>query len=195
LLKTYEWDVKKTIGIPGFRRSNPGRLAALVNHFKPKSLDEVFGKNGGLDRNGIRYYFHSGHKLRSVCPNLMYQSGMEVLLVEIDWADFTNEQLVEEFALWLKENNPPNVSRPDKRGCRRISERVKLEFLGIMRLRHDFTLPELRKTRPEAWKRYHSPNRRWGKDLKMALTHFHKLFPFVPQDESPHSWPPKSRGK
>jgi hypothetical protein len=194
LLENFRVDANKIIGFPGFRRSNPGRLVALTKKFKPKSLDEVFGENGRNGKDGIRNYFHSGHKLRSVCPNYIL-GGLEVLLVEIDWAGFTNEQLVEEFAGWLKENNPPDISRPDQRGRSRISERIKLERLAIMRLLHTFTLAELRTTCPSAWKHYNSRNRRWCKDLEMAFAHFRELFPFVPQDEFPSSWPQKACGK
>jgi hypothetical protein len=188
LLETADWDVKKVSGFPGFRRSNVPRADALVKLFRPKSMKEVFGRDEGV---GVREYFHAGHKLRSLCPCYMYPSGMEVLLVEIEWGDFTNEQLVQEFAQWLKENDPPGLSRPDKRGHKKISDRVKLERLGIMRLLNRFTPAELGTACPDAWKRYNSPNRRWRKDASMAGIHFRELFPFLPEEETPLAWPPK----
>jgi hypothetical protein len=191
LLETADWDVKKSAGFPGFRRSNVPRADALVKLFHPKSLKEVFGGDGSVD---LRKYYHAGHKLRSVCPCYMYPSGMEVLLVEIEWGDFTNEQLVQEFAQWLKENNPPGISRPDKRWHKKISDRVKLERLGIMRLLNKFTSAELRAARPDAWKHYNSPNRRWRKDASMARIHFRELFSFLPENETPLAWPPKETG-
>ncbi len=116
---------------------------------------------------------------------------MEVLLVEIEWGDFTNEQLVQQFAEWLKENNPPGISRPDKRGQKKISDRVKLERLGILRLLNRFKLSELRTTCAAAWKLYNTGNRRWRKDASMARIHFRELFPFLPEKEIPLAGPPK----
>lgn len=188
LLETADWDVKDIDGLPGFRRSNVPRAEAIVKLFRPKSTKEVFGGDGSV---GVREYFHAGHKLRSLCPCLMYPSGTEVLLVEIDWRDFTNEQLLQEFAQWLKENNPPGIARPDKRGHKKISDRVKLERLGILRLLNQFTLSQLKTGCAVAWKRYNTPNRRWRKDASMARSHFRELLPFLPGNETPLAGPPK----
>jgi hypothetical protein len=179
-------------GCPGFRRGDFADALAMAELFQPKSYAEVFGGDGKV---GVEEFYHSGHKLRSICPNFMSSDGSEILIVEIDWGDFTNAQLVKEFAQWLKENNPAGISRPDERGQKRISDRVELERLGVLRLHHRFRLAELQTTCPSAWKRYNSPNRRWSKDINRALAHFRELFPFVPQDEFPRSWPPKACGK
>jgi len=136
-------------------------------------------------------FYHAGHKLRSICPNLMSPDGEETLVVQIDWGECTNEDLIKQFAEWLKENDPPGISRPDKRGKKIISHRVMLERLGIMRLLHRFTLAELKTNVPTAWKLYHSGNRRWRKDVEKSLAHFRELFPFLPQNEFPGSWPSK----
>jgi hypothetical protein len=185
LLETADWDATKATGLPAFRRSTLPRAKAIVELFRPKSMKEVFGVDEGL---GVREYFHAGHKLRSLSPCYMYASGQEVLLVEIDWGRFTNEELVKEFAQWLKENNPPGIVRPDRRGQKKISDRVKLERLGLLRLLHHFTLAQVKTACPDAWDRYHSPNRRWNKDAVKAGLHFRELFPFLPENEQPLSW-------
>jgi hypothetical protein len=189
LIKTAEWDVSDVAGRSGFRRAYHAYALALAKLFHPKSLKEVFGGDGRISRQD---FYRSGHKLRSICPNLMSRDGSEILIVEIDWGEFTNEELVEQFAQWLKENDPPGVSRPDKRGHKHISYRVKLERLGIMRLLHRFTRVELKTANPPAWKHYNSKNRRWRNDVEKSLSHFRELFPFVPQDEFPGSWPTKT---
>lgn len=187
LLETANWDSVKTAGFPGFRRSNFARAQVLVNLFEPKGFQEVFG----VESMEVAKYFHAGHKLRSICPNLMFSLGTEILLVEIEWGSYTNEQLVKEFAQWLKENNPPGILRPDKRGHKKISDRVKLERLGIMRLLNKLTLTELKNHFAAAWKHYQSPNRRWRREASMAATHFRELFPFLRQNDTPLAWPPK----
>gem|GEM_PF-3619107 len=150
-------------------------------------MKEVFGS----EEVGAPEYLHAGHKLRSLCPNFMYPEGLEVLLVEINWGEFTNAQIIAAFSQWLKENNPPGVSRPDKRGHKKISHRVKLERLAILRLLNRFTLLELRGACPEAWQHYNSPNRRWRKEADMVCVHFKEFFPFLPENELPLAWPAK----
>lgn len=187
LLETADWDVKKAAGFPPFRRSNVPRAEAMVKLFRPQSMKEVFGR----EEVGVPEYFHAGHKLRSLCPCFMYPAGHEVLLVEIDWCDYTNEQIITAFAQWLKENNPPGISRPDNRGHKKISHLAKLERLGILRLLNRFTLSELRGASAEAWKHYNSPNRRWLKDASLACAHFKELFPFLSETTKPLAWPVK----
>ena len=191
LLETADWDSANSDECPAFRRSNLPRAEAMVKLFRPKSMKEVFGRDGGV---GVREYFHAGHRLRSLCPCFMYPSGHEVLLVEIDWGDFTNDQILNAFAQWLKENNPPEISRPDKRGHKKISHRVKLERLGILRLLSRFTLNELPTACAVAWKRYNSRNRRWRKEAALARIHFREFFPFLPENETPLCEPPKETG-
>jgi len=186
LVETANSDVRDDIPLPGFRRADYADAKATVDEFQPKSMKEVFGGDG---RVGVVEFCHAGNKLRSISPNFLYADGMEILAVEIDWGECTNEELIKHFAEWLKENEPEGIQRPDRRGHKQISNRVALERLGIMRLLHRSRLADLLKENPAAWKRYNSPNRRWRKDAQKAKNCFESLFPF--QNEPPLSWPPK----
>jgi len=132
-------------------------------------------------------------KLPPYCPkaSILWDDGSESTIVKIEWAHFTDDQIVDAFRKWLKSDRPKTVGKPDRRGHKRISERVKLEQLGIMRLLHRFTLKELRTACPRAWKHYNTANRRWHRDAKKARACFHSFFPFLSDEENPISWPPK----
>ena len=207
LIKTAEWNVKEIAGFPGFRRAHHAHTLALAKLFKPKSQTEVFGGDG---RIGVEEFYHSGHKLRSICPNLMSADGSETLLVEIDWGDFTNEQLVKEFAQWLKENNPPGIKRPDGRGHNKvIDSRANLTRLAVMRLLSRFALKDILGTRRERpitecqaiHKTKQFSSSKWGDPTKWrdarrdAGRLFHKLFSFLPLGEKPRSWGKTQPGK
>jgi len=124
-------------------------------------------------------------------PSLFYESGREMTVIAIDWSAFTNDEITNYFRKWVKANRPPDIRAPNKQGIKHISDRVKLERLGIMRLLHHCTVAELRTFCADAWKRYDTPNRRWRKDVGKAHAHFRELFPFLRKNESPRSWPPK----
>jgi hypothetical protein len=186
LLETVEWEVRDISPIPGFRRSQMPMVKALAESFQPKKMREVFGGEGKVD---LVKYFHSGNKLRSICPCFMYPDGTEVLVVEIAWGEFTNEQLTKEFARWLTENQPEGINRPDQRGRKLKDVRVALDRLGIMRLLHRFTLAEMPRRCPEAWRAFDGFD--WYKERKRAGAMFGKLFPFLSRDDHPRSWPTK----
>ncbi len=127
--------------------------------------------------------------------SVFWDEGSESTILEIQWAHFTNRQINTAFRKWVKANRPEDVDKPDRRGHKIISDRVKLEHLGIMRLLHRFSPKELRAKCPEGWKRYNTPNRRWQRDAEKARACFHSLFPFLSKDEDPKSWPSKPGGQ
>ena len=203
LLETAAWDVNEAVGMPGFRRSNCPRAEGLAKLFRPKAMKDVFP---GDARVQVRDYFHAGHKLRFLCPNLMYPCGLEVLAVEIDWGNFTNEQLVKEFAKWLKENDPPGIQRPDKRGQNKAKDwRALLARLAVMRLLARFTPLQIVDPRfnkfPEVWKTEQFAGRKWYDVSKWhdarreAGKAFRKFFHFLPIDEKPLCWKRQAPGK
>jgi hypothetical protein len=190
LVETAEWNVRDICPTSGFKRAQFAYIGALAQRFTPKSVKKVFG-----DRPvGLAEFDHAGGKLRAICPNLMYASGTEILLVEIKWGEFTNEQLVQHFSEWLKENEPEGIKRPDRRGHKLRDLRVGLERLGIMRLLSHFTLREMPLKCPAAWKAF--GNREWYKERRRAVQMFHGLLPFLPGGEQPASLATKaSRSK
>jgi len=131
-------------------------------------------------------------KLPAVARCPYHVGGAESCVVRINWGHFTNDELAAAFRKWVKANRPKDIPKPNKQGHKDISYRVDLEHLAIMRLLRCFSLAELRKQCPEAWKRYNNPNRRWQRDAEKARARFHSLFPFLSAKENPISWPPKS---
>jgi hypothetical protein len=124
-------------------------------------------------------------------PRVFWEEGYESLIVRIAWKAYTNEQIIESFRCWVKANRPKIFPVPSGKGHKQLSQRVALERLGILRLLHRFSLHELRKQNPAAWKRYDNANRRWPKEAQRAVTEFARLFPKL-EIETPLSWPPKS---
>jgi hypothetical protein len=124
-------------------------------------------------------------------PSLFWESGREVTVLRIAWANYTNDEIANYFRRWVKAHRPKEIPVPSNQGRKRISDRVKLERLAIMRLLHPFTVAELRTVCPDAWKCYDTSNRRWRTDVNKAHAHFRALFPFLAKDEFPRSWPQK----
>jgi len=111
LMETAEWNARDICPASGFRRAQFAYIDALCKRFTPKGIREVFGDR----RPGVAEFDHAGGKLRAICPNFMYADGTEILLGEIKWGEFTNEQLAQAFSEWLKENEPEGIRRPVRR--------------------------------------------------------------------------------
>lgn len=129
-------------------------------------------------------------KLRypNVQASVVYASGTEKTVVEINWGIFTNEAIIQAFRKWVKLNRPADIPSPDGKGQNKFRDwRVALERLGMMRLLHQWRLGEMPDARPDAWKRYRK--REWYKERQRAGDTFRKLSPFHGKTERPLSWP------
>jgi hypothetical protein len=130
----------------------------------------------------------------AIDPSLKHEHGPEVTVVRIHWGRFTNEEIVESFRKWVRQNRPHGVQAPDQRGRKARDWRVALERLAMLRLLHRFTVRELRTMVPAAWKLY--ARREWYKERKRAGAKFHALFPFLPKTDRPLAWQTKGgRGR
>lgn len=116
----------------------------------------------------------------------------EHLLLTIRWELNTDEQLAQFFRKWVKFNRPSNLPKPDRRGHRIVNKRVALDRLGIMRLLHLFTLAEMPRMCPAAFKKFKAAD--WYKERRSALLIFKSLFPFLTDEEEPVSWPSRGGG-
>ena len=195
LMETAAWSAEKEYGFPGFRRSPYPSVRALEELFRPiASKTPVPAKDQAPVFSG---FLRSAEKFEPNYPSLVCQSGREILAVEIDWGRHTNEQLVKEFANWLKKNEPSGVARPDGRGRNKEGDgRANLTRLAAMRLLSRFTALELvaEDKFPAIWKTKQFAGRKWGDVTKWhdarreAGKLFHSLFPFLARDEKPLSW-------
>lgn len=152
--------------------------------------DEVHRQHPGVGGDTLR----RAGKLPVYRPeaSVLWDEGSESTIIEIQWAHFTDDQIIKAFRKWVKAKRPEEIPKPSKQGHKNISHRVDLERLAIMRLLKRFSLVELRGQCPKVWKRYNNPNRRWHRDAEKARARFHGLFPLLSEKENPISWPPKS---
>jgi hypothetical protein len=110
-------------------------------------------------------------------------------VVEICWRIFTNEEIVQSFRKWVKENRPKDISGPNDKGHKARDWRVALERLGMMRLLHIYPLSEMEAGCAEGWKLYR--RREWYKERRRAGELFRALFPFLSKTDRPLSWATK----
>ena len=186
LVATAEWDVQAVADFPAFRRAQTGYARALGRIEPHSTMKEVFG----TEKIGVGEFYRSGDKLRQITPHILDNDGKEALVVEIEWGKFTNEQLVKEFARWLKTNEPPGVQRPDGRGRKLNDVRASLDWLGMMRLLHCFTAGEGPQKVPDTKRRFGS--RDWYRERQRAGKVFRELFGYLPVGEQPLSWKTKA---
>ncbi len=102
----------------------------------------------------------------------------------IDFGRYSNAQIVGAFQTWVNSARPPDCPEPIQRGKKKSDSRAALEWLGTMRALHhcswrDPRFPKTLKARGEL---------ACYKARKRARKKFHEIFPFLPENEDPHSW-------
>jgi hypothetical protein len=121
------------------------------------------------------------------CAERDSEAGIERLRVQIDWAEFTDAQIVEAFRIWVKENRPRGFGRADDRGKRKTRGYGNyLTWLGILRLMHCHPYTSIGTTMPKAKDLYRSAD--WPRARKDAGRVFCTLFPFLPKEDKPIHW-------
>ncbi len=113
--------------------------------------------------------------------------GDTVAAFTVDFRKFNNRQIMECLRVWLEANRPEGCPEPTERGRKLRDVRVALDRLGMMRLLHRHTLRMMRTKCPETVRAFAGYD--WYKERKRAGQMFRKLFPFLPKDEKPLSWP------
>jgi hypothetical protein len=189
LLETAEWTVQKVVDFPAFRWSESPRVSGLAEHLrqlhlKPKEPKFPLEPNRAKSLDDL---FWSGSKPRTERPSFMYVGGTEVLLVEIEWGRFNNEQIIECFRKWVRIHRPKDVKAPSGQGHKDSDWRAALNRLGIMRALNAYTFadhrfPQPLKERDE--KTCYAARKEAGKT-------FQRLFHFLPVQEKPIHWKTK----
>lgn len=122
----------------------------------------------------------------SPCVALDTKTGIQRLLVQIDWDGFSDKRIVESFKAWVKVSRPPGIGETDRKGRKPIDWRKKLRDLGILRLMYETEVGNMKKHQQEAWQRYrHWTERYWYSAHERALKNFRSLLPFLPDGELP----------
>lgn len=113
------------------------------------------------------------------------EAGELIAAFAIDVRRYSNAQILEAFKKWLGRNRPKDIAEPIQRGKKQADARAALEWLGTMRALHYYS-----------WRdpRFPAPLKMRGelgcyKARKRAHLKFHELFPFLPVNEDPYSWP------
>ena len=134
--------------------------------------------------------------------SVFWEGGAECLSVKIEWADFTNDEIVEAFRKWVGPNRPPDIPKPDGRGHKPKDLRADLTRLAAMRILSRYTPVEIigntrrpplaecapiHKTKQFASDKWGDPTK-WRDARREASQRFRELFPFLPTDEKPLSW-------
>jgi hypothetical protein len=121
-------------------------------------------------------------------------AGSKVVAFTVDFARFTDREILDEFQRWLVANRPKEWHKPlrvfpssSARGKKQIEYRVALERLGLMRLLHWHPPGDLPDLWPEAWKKYRRKQDSFRREVRAASRFFRKLFPFLPAGERPSS--------
>jgi len=167
-------DIVKTVIAQRRLRDQDNTIARMEY---PKFSEQVLSEKGMLNLADVR-------------PSIMYASGMEMTVVQINWGIFTNEDIIQAFRSWVKANRPEDMPAPDNKGRNKARDwRVALERLAIMRLLHRLRLGALPTAYPQAWRQY--GRRDWYKERKRAGRMFGRLFPFLSKLERPLGWQTK----
>ena|ERR1051326_563017 len=121
------------------------------------------------------------------------KTGLELLLVTIDWDNFKDSEIVASFTKWIKSNagRPRGVGLRHAKGKRTDTWRKKLERLAIMRLRHYYSVDEISSLVPPKWENLTKfvDEREVRRERKAARLTLFELFPFLPEDTLPVNWP------
>ena len=126
------------------------------------------------------------------CARFDRKTGIEWLRAEIDWAEFSDWQIVEAFRRWVKENRPRGVGRADDRGRHKgAGLYAQLKCVGILRLMNAIPFTSIRTRHPDTWKRYRSMD--WPRARQNADRTFRRLFFFLPETDRPFHWPTAGR--
>jgi hypothetical protein len=119
-------------------------------------------------------------------------TGLEAILVTIDWGNFKNSEIIGRFDKWVKskEGRPQGVGLKTLQGKRTDAWRKKLERLALLRLRHHYSLEEMAFLLPKVWnmKDKFTDNTEVERERKAARQTLFELFPFLPDDTEPVSW-------
>jgi len=138
-------------------------------------------------------------------PSFFWESGREITVLRIAWANYTNDELVQAFRQWVKKHRPKQVPVPSNQGRKPGDVRAQLTRLAVMRLLSRFKLSHILNPRRDArfmiWETKPFAGRKWFDATKWhdarreAGQFFRRLFPFLPVEEKPLSWDRRPPGK
>ena len=131
-------------------------------------------------------------------PSLFLESGREITVLRIAWANYTNDELVRAFRKWVKEHRPKEIPVPSNKGRKPGDVRAHLTRLAVMRLLSRYKTSEVLNPKADGLKAILGSaqfsgskwldSTKWHDARREAGRFFHGLFPFLPADDKPLSW-------
>ena len=121
------------------------------------------------------------------------KSGLETLLVTVNWKDFTDGEIVADFAKWLQSDagRPEGVGQRDAKGKNKeITWQASLERLAILHLLHHYSFPEIEPLLPDSWfdMEKFQPSSEARRERRAVRRTLLELYPFLPIETTPRSW-------
>ena len=156
LLLNYE---KPWSSLPQLERS---RLCEIIRKLKDANVVKI-----GTWCDAVCTFKKQRHDLYH--PLKFDYGDHSAILVVINWKQSSKRILVAIKNI-LRKTRPGNIEPMCWRGKKDRDNRVQLERLAIMRLLHHYTLSEIPRLLPEAWRLY--GNRKWYDDRRQALHDF-----------------------
>jgi hypothetical protein len=129
---------------------------------------------------------------KRIDPRIVTRWGSELLLIEIEWGRLSPDTIAQCFRKWVTTpaNRPKCFSSRTGRPAGTFDPFAALDGLAIMRLLHHCKPSEAETKAPKLWQRHK------GKQLfrtrEAAHKTFRTIFPLLPKDERPLSWPTKA---
>jgi hypothetical protein len=118
--------------------------------------------------------------------------GVESFMVQINWREFGDAEIIKAFTKWVKDGHARPTDpltgelagkRHPKQGQDPDTWRVRLEQLGIMRVRHNYPFDDAM-PRPVSATKYNVKSEN-NRERDKAVKRFHALFQFLPKTENP----------
>ena len=130
--------------------------------------------------------------------SLFWESGREVTVMRIAWANYTNDELARAFRHWIKKHRPKQVPVPSRQGRKPGDWRARLTRLAVMRLLSKLTPSEISVGRGKLASEVYDSKQfqqvkwrdttKWHDARREAGQILSRMFPFLPPNEKPRSW-------
>jgi hypothetical protein len=198
--KNFKPEIPVPENIPAFRVTGDLFVAAVI-HGEAERVQKaqlaIYQRLSEIDRGMANP--DEADKLRSKLaeplpsPIVRGIGGVDSVIAQINWCDFTDKKIKECFCEWVDNNRPAGFPEPSERGHKLKDWRASLERLGIMRLMHHRSFDEMTAIvqaalPPESADREkYTTKAGCKKERQKALEDFRELYPFL-SDEKPRSW-------
>jgi hypothetical protein len=165
---------------------------ALAGQEHTKLTDEAPARLGKLQFPGTQ-------------PSVLHAHGTEVTVVQINWARFTNEEIVQAFREWVPAARPPELPAPSGKGHKPGDWRAKLTRLAVLRLLAGASALQIvddrQKRFAQVWQTRQFAGDQWADVAKWHAARreagrvCRALFPFLPAADKPLAWGRQEPGK